>query len=45
MAEHHEHGSMNIEQNEKTFHDFVMFSKNMVYVIIFILIVLAVFGA
>lgn len=44
MAEHHEHGTMNIEAHEKTFHGFVTFVKNAVLVIIAILIIMAVFG-
>jgi len=45
MADHYVHGSMKIDAQEKTFHGFITFAKNMVYFIIFILIVMAIFGA
>ena len=42
MAEH-KHGSMDIEVQEKTFDGFMSFTTRSVVVILFILVVLAVF--
>jgi flagellar biogenesis protein FliO len=44
MADH-EHGSMNIDEQEKTFAGFMSFTTRSVIVIIIALIVIAILGA
>ena len=44
MAQH-EHGTMNIDAQEKTFDGFVKFTVRTVIVIVLVLIFLAIFGA
>lgn len=44
MAEQeHEHGSMNIEDNEKTFNGFMSWTTNTVVVILVLLVLMAIF--
>jgi len=44
MAEH-QHGSMNIRVHEKTFENFIKVTVRSVIVILFLVVILAIFGA
>ncbi|HHS94834.1 MAG TPA: aa3-type cytochrome c oxidase subunit IV [Rhodobacterales bacterium] len=41
----HEHGSMSIRDHEKTFEGFIQFTKRSLVVILFLVVILAIFGA
>lgn len=45
MAEHHEHGTMDITEHEKTFDGFILWTKRVVYLSIGVLIFLAIFNS
>ena len=44
MADH-EHGTMNIRVHEKTYENFIKFTTRSVIVILFLVVILAIFGA
>ncbi|MCY4185773.1 MAG: aa3-type cytochrome c oxidase subunit IV [Rhodobacteraceae bacterium] len=44
MSEY-EHGSMNVEQNEKDFASFIKYSRNVIIIAILVLIFLAIFNS
>lgn len=41
----HQHGSMSIREHEKTFENFIQFTKRTLVAIFFIVVILAIFGA